>query len=116
VQTPSFGASQRSVVSPGREEDAILVTPAGQSGLPTSPHFRSLHRSWQEGLPYPLRPSEATARVRLVASADAAKDAAKDVPRDASKDAAGSREKSASETGSKSASGVDDGAISPSTR
>jgi penicillin amidase len=65
VQTPTFGASQRSVVSPGREENAILVTPGGQSGLPTSPHFRSLHKPWQDGLSYPLRPSDTTARVVL---------------------------------------------------
>ncbi len=71
VQTPTFGASQRSVISPAHPEDAILVTPAGQSGLPTSPHFRSLHRPWQEGKPYPMRPGEATARVRLVAKPEA---------------------------------------------
>ena len=65
VQTPTFGASQRSVVSPGREENAILVTPGGQSGLPTSPHFRSLHKPWQDGSSYPLRPSDTTARVVL---------------------------------------------------
>ncbi|MFM1868828.1 MAG: penicillin acylase [Planctomycetota bacterium] len=68
VQTPSFGASQRSVVSPGHEENAILVTPGGQSGLPTSPHFRSLHKSWQDGSSYPLRPTETTARVVLAPS------------------------------------------------
>jgi len=72
VQTPTFGASQRSVVAPGYPEDAILVTPAGQSGLPTSPHFRSLHRPWQDGKPYPMRPGKATARVRLVAKSEAA--------------------------------------------
>jgi penicillin G amidase len=54
VQTPNFGASQRSAVSPAKLEDAVLVTPGGQSGLPTSPHFRSLHSWWQEGKPYPL--------------------------------------------------------------
>ncbi|MFM7259076.1 MAG: penicillin acylase family protein, partial [bacterium] len=74
VQTPSFGASQRSVVSPAHLADAILVTPAGQSGLPTSPHFRSLHRPWQDGTAYPLRPGEATARVLLVAKKPAAAD------------------------------------------
>lgn len=72
VQTPTFGASQRSVVAPGHPDDAILVTPAGQSGLPTSPHFRSLHRPWQDGKPYPMRPGEATSRVRLVATPVAA--------------------------------------------
>ena len=65
VQTPTFGASERSVVSPTHLSDAILVTPCGQCGLPTSPHFRSLHRYWQEGLPYPLMPGPATQRLEL---------------------------------------------------
>jgi penicillin amidase len=63
VQTPSFGASQRSSVAPSHLEDAILVTPAGQSGLPTSPHFRSLHRPWQDGLPFPLLPGPSARRI-----------------------------------------------------
>ncbi|MBI1302310.1 MAG: hypothetical protein GC172_00710 [Phycisphaera sp.] len=63
VQTPGFGASQRSSVSPAHLEDGILVTPAGQSGLPTSPHFRSLHRPWQDGLPFPLLPGAAARRI-----------------------------------------------------
>ena len=65
VQTPNFGASQRSIVSPARLDDAILVTPAGQSGSPLSPHFKSLHRYWQEGLPFPLLPGEAVRVVEL---------------------------------------------------
>ncbi len=68
VQTPTFGASERSVVSPTHLNDAILVTPCGQSGLPTSPHFRSLHRYWQDGLPYPLLPGAATQRLELMPS------------------------------------------------
>lgn len=63
VQTPSFGASQRSSISPSHLEDGILVTPAGQSGLPTSPHFRSLHRPWQDGLPFPLLPGASARRI-----------------------------------------------------
>jgi penicillin G amidase len=68
VQTPGFGASQRSVVSPARIEDAVLVTPGGQSGLPTSPHFRSLHSWWQDGKPYPLLPGAPKRRVALSAT------------------------------------------------
>ena len=68
VQTPGFGASQRSVVSPARIEDAVLVTPGGQSGLPTSPHFRSLHTWWQDGKPYPLLPGAPKRRVALSAT------------------------------------------------
>jgi penicillin amidase len=72
VQTPGFGASQRSVVSPGKIEDAILVTPGGQSGLPTSPHFRSLHSWWQDGKPYAMLPSAPKRRVALSATVDEA--------------------------------------------
>ena len=63
VQTPNFGASQRSVVSPAHVADAILVTPAGQSGLPASPHFRSLHAPWVRGEPWPLLPGDPARRV-----------------------------------------------------
>lgn len=66
VQTPGFGASQRSVVSPSHLENAIMVTPCGQSGLPTSPHFRDLHPYWQRGEAYPLLPGSATSRIELV--------------------------------------------------
>ena len=66
VQTPQFGASERSVVSPGRLAEAILVTPCGQSGMPMSPHFRSLHRPWQDGTPYPLLPGDGASRIDLV--------------------------------------------------
>jgi penicillin amidase len=65
VQTPRFGASQRSAVSPAKLEDAVLVTPGGQSGLPTSPHFRNLHPWWQDGKPYPLLPRETKRRIAL---------------------------------------------------
>ena len=80
VQTPSFGASQRSVVSPSHLADAILVTPAGQAGLPTSPHFRSLHGPWQKGEAFPLLPGDAARRIELersIASDDAAADPAR---------------------------------------
>ena len=65
VQTPRFGASERSVVSPARLDDAILVTPGGQSGLPTSPNFRNLHAWWQDGKPYPLLPGDTKKRIEL---------------------------------------------------
>lgn len=50
VATPGFGASARLVVSPGREDLAILQTPGGQSGDPSSPHYRDLHGAWRDGL------------------------------------------------------------------
>ena len=54
VATPGFGASARLVVSPGREELAILETPGGQSGDPSSPHYRDRHEAWRLGEPDPL--------------------------------------------------------------
>jgi penicillin amidase len=65
VQTPNFGASQRSVVSPAHLADGILVTPAGQSGLPASPHFRSLHAPWVRGEPWPLLPGDPARRIEF---------------------------------------------------
>ena len=61
VLNGGFGASARLVVSPGREDDGILLTPGGQSGNPLSPHFRDLTRSWVEGEPRSLLPGEAAA-------------------------------------------------------
>ncbi len=76
VQTPGFGASERSVVSPNHLADAILVTPCGQSGLPTSPNFRSLQVYWQKGEPYPLLPGASKRRVELVRALPVAQPAA----------------------------------------
>ena len=56
VLTPSFGASERMIVSPKHLHDAILQTPAGQTGLPGSPHFRDLHHAWLTGEAFPLLP------------------------------------------------------------
>ena len=67
VSAPAFGASERSVISPAHLGDAILVTPCGQAGMPTSPHFRDLHNYWMRGEPFPLLPGEAKRRVELVA-------------------------------------------------
>lgn len=58
VAAPTFGASMRLVVSPGRAADGFLQLPTGQSGHPLSPHFRDQHRAWLEGRPTPLRPGE----------------------------------------------------------
>lgn len=66
VATPSFGASARLVVSPGREQDGYLHVPAGQSGHPQSPHYRDAHAAWAEGQPLPLLPGEPNATLRLL--------------------------------------------------
>ncbi|MGP1347289.1 MAG: penicillin acylase family protein [Phycisphaerales bacterium] len=54
VQTDDFGASQRLVVAPGREDHAILHMPTGQSGHFLSPYYRAGHADWLDGNPTPL--------------------------------------------------------------
>ena len=54
VMTEGFGASNRMVVIPGREDDGICQIPAGQSGHPASPFYRAGHRAWIEGAALPL--------------------------------------------------------------
>lgn len=65
VQAPAHGASQRLVVSPGREEDGILHMPGGQSGHPLSPYYRQGHDAWAEGRPTPLLPGAVQHRLLL---------------------------------------------------
>jgi penicillin amidase len=43
IQGPDFGASERLVVSPGREERGTFHMPCGQSGHPLSPFYRKGH-------------------------------------------------------------------------
>ena len=59
VQAPSFGASERMVVSPGREADGILHMPGGQSGHPLSPFWGAGHDDWVHGRPTPFLPGPA---------------------------------------------------------
>ena len=54
VAGPDFGASQRFGIEPGRESDAYLHTPAGQSGHFLSPFYRNSHPDWLHGRPTPL--------------------------------------------------------------
>lgn len=56
VQGTAFGASQRLVVAPGHEQEAIFHMPGGQSGHPLSPFFRAGHAAWVKGEPTPLLP------------------------------------------------------------
>jgi penicillin amidase len=65
VAAPAFGASQRLVVSPGREEQAIMTMAGGQSGHPLSPFYGAGHRDWLEGKPTPLLAGEAKYILRL---------------------------------------------------
>lgn len=61
VQSPNFGASQRSAVAPGQEEHGYMDMPGGQSGHPWSPYYGSGHASWVNGDPTPFLP-DATER------------------------------------------------------
>jgi len=56
AQSPTFGASERLVVSPGHEEDGLFHMPGGQSGHPLSPYWGTGHEAWEEGRPTPLLP------------------------------------------------------------
>jgi len=58
LQGPSFGSSERIVVSPGKEEAGYFHMPVGQSGHPLSPHYGDGHRAWEEGLPTPFLPGK----------------------------------------------------------
>lgn len=69
VQAPSFGASERMVVSPGREQDGIFEMPGGQSGNPLSPYFLAGHHAWVHGDATPFLPGSTVHRLELVRSA-----------------------------------------------
>jgi penicillin G amidase len=56
VQDPSFGASERFVVSPGREAAGIFHMPGGQNSNPFSPFFRAGHEAWVRGDPTSFLP------------------------------------------------------------
>ena len=47
-------ASERMIVSPGREAEGILEMPTGQSGHPLSPFYANSHEAWVKGTPSPL--------------------------------------------------------------
>jgi penicillin amidase len=56
IQGPSFGASERFAVIPGREREGIFEMPGGQSGHPLSPYYRAGHEAWVHGDPAPFLP------------------------------------------------------------
>jgi penicillin G amidase len=58
-QSPGAGASERLVVSPGREAQGLFHMPGGQSGHPLSPHYRDGHAAWVKGEPTPFLPGPA---------------------------------------------------------
>ena len=66
VQHPHFGASERLVVSPGREDEALFHMPGGQSGHPLSPFFLAGHEAWATGRATPLLPGPGRYLLTLV--------------------------------------------------
>lgn len=62
----AFGASERLVVAPGHEADALLHMPGGQSGHPLSPYWGAGHADWVQGRPTPLLPGPTEHTLRLV--------------------------------------------------
>lgn len=66
VQGSTSGASQRMVVSPGREAQGIFHMPGGQSGHPLSRWFLAGHEAWAQGWPTPLLPGPAEHTLELV--------------------------------------------------
>ncbi len=52
----SVGASERMIVSPGREDRGIMHMPTGQSGHPLSPFYANSHDAWVKGEPTPFLP------------------------------------------------------------
>ena len=65
AQGVRYGASQRMVVSPGKEEEGIFHMPCGQSGNPLSPHYRDGHAAWVRGEPTPFLPGPTVATLVL---------------------------------------------------
>jgi penicillin amidase len=62
----SNAASQRMVVSPGREADGIMQMPTGQSGHPLSPFYGNSHDAWVTGEPTPFLPGPPVHQLTLV--------------------------------------------------
>ena len=65
VVNPGFGASERFVVSPGHEANAIYEMPGGQAGNPISSYYLTGHQDWVEGKPSPFLPGAARWRLTL---------------------------------------------------
>jgi penicillin amidase len=59
VAGPTFGASERLTVAPGREHEGVFNMPGGQSGHPLSPYFLAGREDWVAGRATPLLPGAA---------------------------------------------------------
>jgi penicillin amidase len=65
VHWGAIAASERMVVSPGREADGIMHMPTGQSGHPLSPFYANSHAAWTKGEPTPFLPGPAVYSLTL---------------------------------------------------
>ena len=65
VQSGAIGASERMIVSPGREADGIMQMPTGQSGHPLSRFYANSHAAWVKGEPTPFLPGPAAHTLTL---------------------------------------------------
>lgn len=66
VQAPWFGASERFVIAPGREDEALFHMPGTQSAHPMSPTYGRGHQAWEDGAPTPLLPGPTQWTLELV--------------------------------------------------
>ena len=66
VHWGSLGASERMVVSPGREAEGIMHMPTGQSGHPLSPFYSNSHEAWVNGEATPFLPGPTEHSLTLV--------------------------------------------------
>ena len=66
VHSGTLGASERMVVSPGREAEGIMHMPTGQSGHPLSPYYANSHDAWVNGDPTPFLPGPAEHTLTLM--------------------------------------------------
>ena len=66
VQGTNFGASERLVVSPGRETEGYFQMPGGPVDHPLSPFYGAGHDAWVQGRPQPLLPGVTQHVLRLL--------------------------------------------------
>lgn len=69
VTGPTFGASERFAVAPGREQDGYLHLPGGPSGHPLSPFYVGTFEDWVKGERLPLLPGDTRHELRLIPAA-----------------------------------------------
>jgi len=66
VQSPSAGASQRMVVSPGKEELGIYHQPGGASGHPLSEYYRAGFDDWVQGNASRMLPGSTVHTIEII--------------------------------------------------